>query len=127
MQGQCVECRATRWDRLVGVLALLFLLVYLMHRLSQRSSSAQLPILFYAARMSLLFLASEPVPYVLGLLSIDLLGNPSSSPSSSSSTDLLPSACFLPIGDYGKMGVRLFSPVVALLLLGLLCFTQLAC
>ena len=123
MQGQCVECRATRWDRLLGVLALLFLLVYLLHRLSQRSSSAQLPIFFYAAQMSLLFLASEPVPYVFGLLSIDLLGNPSSS----SSTDLLPSACFLPIGDYGKMELRLLSPVVALLLLGLLCLTQLAC
>ena len=123
MQGQCVECRSTRWDRLLGILLLLFLLVYLLHRLSQRSPSAQLSIFFYSSQMSLLFLSSEPIPYVFGLLNMDLLGNPATS----SSVDIFPSGCVLPVNDYGKIGVRLLSPLVAILLLGLLCLIQLGC
>ena len=46
---------------------------------------------------------------------------------SSSSAGLLSSACVLPVGDYGKIGVRLLSPLLAVLLLGLLCLIQLAC
>ena len=123
MQGQCVECRSTRWDRLLGILLLLFLLVYLLHRVSRRwATSARLTIFFYSLQMSILFLSSEPMPYILGLLNVDLLGEPSSS-----SAGLLSSACVLPIGDYGKIGVRILSPLLALLLLGLLCLIQLAC
>ena len=77
MQGQCVECRHTRWDRLMSILLLLFLLVYLLHRVSRRwATSAKLTIFFYSSQMSLLFLSSEPMPYIFGLLNIDLLGDP---------------------------------------------------
>ena len=123
VRGQCVQCGAPRYDRLLALVMLMWLLVYVLHRLSHRwAVSAQLTIFFYSSQMALLFLASEPMPYVVGVVNIDLLGDPSSS-----SAGLLTGACVLPVNAYGKIGLRLLSPMIALSLLALLLSVQLLC
>ena len=129
VQGVCIPCSSVQWGHLVLFFLLLFLFVYACHRLWSvgLASSGRLGILVYFVQMSLLFLANEVPPVLLpSIANIDLSGGTSSINNRNGVALLSLSVCVVPLSDYGKVAVRLLSPVVVLLLLAALLATHLA-
>ena len=132
IHGNCVECTGTEWGLLSLVLLMALLLVYLLHRFSARtassSSSAVLAILIYFVQMSALFLAGDSMPVIMSLLNMDLLGDGMRAAGGSDGTmeGWAPlSWCIIPLSSYGKIVLRLLSPLIAVALLALMFCVQL--
>ena len=123
VRGHCVACSGTRWGRLWLVLLAALMLTLLLHRLSSSwSSSASLPMFFYFIQMSALFLSSETLPALASFVNIDLLGD--AGPAQGDASAAL-AWCTTPLSDYGKVLLRLLSPLIAVACLALLFVTQL--
>ena len=121
MQGNCVECTEANAGLIVAVLAVGWLLMYVLHRLSRRSSSsATLAIFMYYVQMSLLFQISEPWPSLMSLLNVDVIGEGQSTPITQQWN-----WCILPLDDFGKIGLKLLTPAFAMALLSTLLALQL--
>ena len=112
---RCIVCREVQWAPLFGLLLLVAVFVYLLHRLSRDTSGmATLSILVYFVQMSVLFLAVDLLPWSLSVLTLNL------------DVTELNSPCILPLNAYGKIIVRALSPAVAMAMLALLLLLQLA-
>ena len=130
VQGRCVQCPAPRWDRLVGLLLVAFLLVWGLHRLSSNalwSTSAVLSIFVYFAQMSAVFMSGESLPLVVSFLNLDLLGSAGETGAMGAGADYTAplSWCVAPLSGYGKVAMRLLSPLIAIGMLALLLCIQL--
>jgi hypothetical protein len=130
VNGRCVYCPAIEAGRLLGMVLLLLLLVFTVHRLPRDYQGSGAPAIFaYFIQQSNLFLSAESIPQAVALLNVNLLGEHvtrGAGPSGMSALNLDLSACIVPLSDYGRMGVLLLSPVVAVALLGVILVLQLA-
>ena len=114
VKGDCIYCPSPSYGGLVIVLLTAFVFVYALHRVTlQLSNSATLSVMVYFVQMSALFLPSDAVLPLLGLLSVSLV-------------DGGLKTCLIPLDDYGTIGARLLSPVIAMLLLALMLGLQIA-
>ena len=116
VRGRCIACDGVRWDWLLCVALLALTCVYALHRFAPGgvTASGGLSIAAYFVQMSSLFMVGESLPAVFGFFNIDVVGITGTS------------SCILPLGDYGKIGLKMLSPLLAVLLLLLLLAAQLA-
>jgi hypothetical protein len=74
VNGVCVECGSINWPLLLSALILLVVCVYAIHRLPHdEEGSGLLTSLSYFLQLSLIFLASQWMPPMLGLVNLSLL------------------------------------------------------
>ena len=129
VNGRCIPCEGVHWDLLLGLLLLALVLVYLLHRVPMGSSdSAKLFIALYLLQMSAVFLAAESLPHLLSIVNVNLLGDQLTRGAQHNADSGAPyiGSCIVPLSDFGRIGMTLFSPIIAFCLLGLLLLLDLA-
>ena len=150
VNGACVPCAEVNWGSLTGLLLLMALIVFSLHRLPHDwTGSGHTVILFFFVQQSAVLLTAVALPPLFSLVDLSLVDDrvdfqglhsptaPPSSNSSQSSTSPVDSSsdvfqCTLPMSDLQRMTAALLSPLlsfVALAALGglqLLLFTCLS-
>ena len=128
VSGHCVSCEATNWPALLGFVALALLLVYLIHRLPHDwTGCATLLITSNFLQLSTLFLASESMPQLLSLFSVNLLGDHASrGQQTGAGVDFRAAVglCVVPLDDADRILFSLVSPIIALALLAIVFLLQ---
>ena len=129
VNGVCEACEAIAWGGLLGGVCVSLLLVYALHRLPHDfSGSGRLMIVAYFAQLALLFLASQWMPPIMGVINVSLLAShhPYGTNTDGWNDDdhLRVAGCIAPLSDYGLMGMQLLSPLLAVLLLAVIVGVQ---
>jgi hypothetical protein len=127
--SDCIACDSVQPIALTVVLLVALLLVYLVHRLPDDwSGAAVLNIVSYFIQTALLFSAADSLPSIFSLANFDLLGD-----HKARGMELVTAAasgrpadawCVVPLSSAGHVWLLLASPLVSLLLLGVIAFVQ---
>ena len=112
-RGQCAVCDCDNTAVVAGLALLLFLFLYILHRLPA-SASARLDLAMYYLQMSLLFNMHGSLPLWLSVINLQLLGDFHSvaGPSSSSWSDS--ALCLAPLSGWDKVALQLLMPLYLL-------------
>ena len=119
VHGECIPCDSVQWGRLVGLLLVMLLVVYLVHRFSsQKGDAAVLSITAYFLQQSQLFLSLTLVT----ALNLDPLGT---STGGGEERSVSPCWCVVPMHDDSLRLLAALIPVPTLfMLLGALALLQ---
>ena len=132
VNGRCIRCDDVRWGVLCGLLMAYLVLVWVIHRVPHDfSGAATLQIVGYFVQQSGLLLASLSIAQLASItnLSLESLFSVRGSNARDVDGEALESywlgVCVAPLSDYGRLGLLLSSPLIAMGLLGVLLCIQL--